>query len=176
MKKKFSLSEIMVSIGCILLAILSLYFFITKSYRGIFWCISSLTLHICSFAILFALWSGSDQYPFPKRKKSLKQKFHEVLIMLIGIIYFAFIFIVTAEYENSQLMKYGERQTSKVTSSFTKYLSRGGGWRGFVEIEYSFNDKTYHQNFRDYDTIYKIGDNVNILISTKDPMLFEVLE
>lgn len=166
----------MVTIGCILLAILSLYLFITKSYRGTFWCISSLTFHIGSFAIIYALWSDSDQYPFPERKKSLKQKFQEVLIMLIGIIYFAFILIVTVDYEDNQLMKYGERQTSKVTSSFTKYLSRGGGWRRFVEIEYSFNDKTYHQNFRDYDTIYKIGDNVNILISTKDPMLFEVLE
>lgn len=83
---------------------------------------------------------------------------------------------LSIHFQNKQLSKYGVNNISIVKNEYEKYLNKGGGWKRFVKIQYSYNKKTYHQGFRDSDTLYNVGDSIKIIHSSKDPELYEILE
>ena len=173
MENKTSPKKIIWTILFVLLWILTLYFFITKSYKGTAWAVSSIILHFISFIGIVLVWIDTDKYQLTKTNRS-KVTIQNLMLMLIGIIYFVFVIMMNIKYEENQLKKYGVRCNARTISTFKKYLRKGGGWRRFVEIEYTYNNKIYHQEFQDPNIFYKIDDTITILISSKAPELYEV--
>lgn len=175
MKNKISSKKIILTILFALLWILSLYFFITKSYKGSVLAVSSIIIHFISFIGIVLQWIDIKKYERTPTNYT-KVRNQNLLLALIGIIYFVVLIIINVKYEDKQLKKYGVHCNARVTSTFEKHNKKNNEQKWFANIEYSYNNKIYHQEIETDNAIYIIDDTINILISSKDPELYEVPE
>lgn len=158
-----------------LIWILGIYVAITKSYKcSSIWIYTSIILHVVSLVSIYIIWDSDNVYKLPNSKLSFSEILERIVFAIVGVIYLFLIWFFSYQFEDKQLSKYGVKNISVVKKELEKYLRKGDGWKRFVKIEYSYNNKSYHQHFRDSDTLFRVGDSIKILHSSKDPELFKL--
>ena len=161
----------------ILLWILGIYIAITKSYKNSsIWIYTSIALHFLSLISIYIIWDKDNIYRLRNIKLSFPEILERVVFTILGLIYLYLLISFSSQYESNQLKKYGVKTQSVVVLRYQDNPFMSRQLDNFVKIKYTYSNKIYYQSFRDSDTAYNVGNTVTILISTKDPMLFEVLD
>lgn len=158
-----------------LIWILGIYVAITKSYKcSSIWIYTSIILHVVSLVSIYIIWDSDNVYKLPNSKLSFTEILERIVFAILGIVYVFLLVFFSSKYDSNQLRKYGVKTQSIVILSYQDKPFTSRQLDRFLKIEYSYNNKSYHQQFRDSDTLFRVGDSIKILHSSKDPELFKL--
>lgn len=161
--------KIIVSITAIFLFCLGYYLSVYDSfaYQSNNFTIGSLMMATSFFAFP-VLWLDLGENP--------KSKNYTIIIPTI-IFLFCIIFLLTnnkKKYLVEELNKYGIIATAKVTGS--EFENHKSGRKYFATFKYKTNGKEFVQRIENYKEEYKEGEILKILVSKRNPEMFEIVE
>jgi hypothetical protein len=94
-------------------------------------------------------------------------------MVVIGIIIVILTIAQKKEYLEEELNKYGNKALGKVIGF---EVGKGRSKTNYATFKYMFENEHYIQRIENYDDEYKINQNLNLLISKRNPEMFKIIE
>lgn len=123
---------------------------------------------LISFFLLTFIWKGLI-------KKMIPEFFRRVSIPIIIISVYSLLSSLQERYMQYQLKQYGIIVKGMVVDSYFSTGYRGKTYY-YAEIAYRYNKLNYKQTVGNYYHTYKYHDSVEILCSSNDPEIFEIID